>query len=152
MTDTLEPQQKPANGEHRLALLGVEYRFSGERASIAGKKGVIARRQRQLERNIALVKAQAEEIAAKEGKPELPAESPDKYTQDRIARTRRHIQGIDRQLEASDDPKEIKSLCDALARLEEIERILSGRPLPGSRRPGRDKPTKSTPASGPIED
>ena len=59
----------------------------------------------------------------------------DQYRLSRLARTRKQLAQVDRMLEAATDAREVKSLADALARLADMERILAGRPLPGSRRP-----------------
>ena len=55
----------------------------------------------------------------------------------RLARVRAQLTRIDDELEGCSfgDSKRIKDLTDAQLRLSEQERILAGRPLPGSRRP-----------------
>jgi hypothetical protein len=59
------------------------------------------------------------------------------YVSERLIRTRKHLEKLDRELEAADDPRAIKAISDAIARLAEVERILDNRPLPGSHSPTR---------------
>lgn len=79
----------------------------------------------------------------------LPA---DKYVEQRIARTRAQIEKLDTRLATCRDPKAIKFLADAIAKLAELERVLSGRPLPGQLRPSGPKPRKSGNLVQPLED
>jgi hypothetical protein len=72
------------------------------------------------------------------------------YLLDRIKRVRKQIDAmnsaLDNAIESPGDGRAIKAITDALAKLQETERILSGRPLPGNRRPGKE-PTMRAPAT-----
>jgi uncharacterized protein (DUF1501 family) len=57
------------------------------------------------------------------------------YTIRRLSRTRKQIAQVDAMLEREEEPRNVKALADALGRLTEIHRILSGQPLPGQLRP-----------------
>lgn len=74
------------------------------------------------------------------------------YRLERLIRTRKQLSQLDEQLEGETDPKAVKAICDAIARLAEVERILAGRPLPGSHRPS-NKPSKPKTGQdyGPVE-
>jgi hypothetical protein len=63
----------------------------------------------------------------------------DPYVTERLARVRRQLDRLDGLMAAEKDPQRIDRLASAQYRLAEQERILSGRPLPGSRRPARDR-------------
>jgi hypothetical protein len=75
----------------------------------------------------------------------------DHYRVKRLLRTRRQIDMLDKQLESTTDYKALKSIADAIARLSEIERLLAGRPLPGSNRPRSEKPRRSSLTPEPTE-
>jgi hypothetical protein len=51
--------------------------------------------------------------------------------------TRKQIKQLDAKLAACTIPKDLKAIADAIGRLSEIERQLSGRPMPGTLRPAR---------------
>ena len=53
----------------------------------------------------------------------------------RLVRVRAQLDRIDYMLITARDSKRIKELTDASTRLSEQERILAGRPLPGTKRP-----------------
>lgn len=121
---------------------GQKFRFTKESAAYYAK---IAN-ERRWERERARKAREAERIAREGADPVLV---PERIYQDkRIERVREHIKRLDRMLEDCIDPKEIKALADALAKFEEIERILSGRPMPGSLRPKAPKEPKTPPTSG----
>jgi hypothetical protein len=104
--------------------------FTSETAAIQGKRGAIIR------------------WTPKPTPPEpqsLSAIVPpiaDDYTARRIAVTRKQIRMMDDQLSTCSEPKDFKAICDALARLHEIERQLSGRPLPGTLKPSAPRPER----------
>lgn len=91
--------------------------------------------------------------------PAIPAEKPaepDKYHGLRLTRVRVQLNSLDSELEGEmrkqkPDARRIKELVDAQMRLSEQERILSGRPLPGSNRPRSDRPRRSPLAPEPVE-
>lgn len=59
------------------------------------------------------------------------------YLVKRLARVRNQIDMLSGMLESESDAQKIDRLASALARLSEIERQLSNRPLPGSYKPER---------------
>jgi hypothetical protein len=66
----------------------------------------------------------------------------------RLQRTRGHLDKLRDKLDAELAKKEapdwraLKAIADAIATLEDVERVLDGRPLPGALRPtGRQAPT-----------
>jgi hypothetical protein len=67
----------------------------------------------------------------------------DDFTARKIARVRDQIERVENLLTDAVEPQAVDRFAAALARLYEIERILSGRPLPGSRRPEKDKPART---------
>jgi len=64
----------------------------------------------------------------------IPASFPD-YTAKRLFRVRKQLDRLDEMMAEEDDPQRIDKLASAQARLAEQERLLAGRPLPGSHRP-----------------
>lgn len=80
---------------------------------------------------------------------------PEDYTEARLARVRAQLDLVDEQIEAAangKDAKRLKDLCDAQARLAEQERVLAGRPLPGSHRPSAPPRKRPAPGSfGPVD-
>ena len=67
-----------------------------------------------------------------------------------VARMR--LQGVDKALrdellKPSPEPQRVDKLAAAWQRLSEVERVLDGRPMPGSRRPER----QSTPRRAKVE-
>ena len=57
----------------------------------------------------------------------------------RLGRVRDQLEKLDRMIADEEDPQRLDRLASAQARLSEQERILDGRPLPGSRRPREDR-------------
>jgi hypothetical protein len=53
----------------------------------------------------------------------------------RLVRVREQLEKLDRMIADEEDPQKLDRLASAQSRLSEQERILDGRPLPGSRRP-----------------
>ena len=88
-------------------------------------KGAYKKRIRELEA------VNAELRRALEAKPV----SPDDYLSERIANTRAHIVRLDKLMLSEVDPQKLQWLATTLAKLSEVERILSGRPNPGHLRP-----------------
>lgn len=54
---------------------------------------------------------------------------------DQLKRTRAQLVKLHQRLDKEEDANKIDRLCSAIAKLSELERVLSGRPLPGSHRP-----------------
>ena len=80
----------------------------------------------------------------------VPADYPehvpasDDYPAVVLARTRTQLDLVGQQITTElerekPDSRRLRDLTDAQTRLSEQERILAGRPLPGSRRPGQDR-------------
>jgi hypothetical protein len=109
------------------------WQFNAESSRKAAQLAVAARREK------------AERIRNEPPKPPTPSvetvkpESIDDFTTRRLTRVREQLERLDRMAAEEDDPKRIKELADATTRLSEQERILDGRPMPGSRRPPTDK-------------
>ncbi len=62
----------------------------------------------------------------------------DDFASRRLMRVREQLQRLDDLAALAVEPKALKELADATTRLAEQERILAGRPLPGSRRPSAE--------------
>jgi len=105
--------------------------FTSQNAATHGRNGGIARARNYEARQ------QAEHT--QDNTPLEPAG----FVASQLTRTRKQIEQLNEQFESSTDPKELKALADALARLAEIERILDGRPLPGSRKPS-NRPARNS--------
>ena len=75
--------------------------------------------------------ANADLLARLEAKPV----SHDDYLGERILSTRAHIARLDKLMMTERDPQKLQWLATTLAKLSEVERILSGRPNPGHLRP-----------------
>jgi hypothetical protein len=65
-------------------------------------------------------------------------EPSDDFAGRRLKRVRDQLDRLDGIAAEETDPKRIKELADATTRLSEQERVLAGRPLPGSRRPAAE--------------
>ena len=102
--------------------------FTKESAASYGKKGALAR------------------WAPKPPPPEPPPVAelvPEpNYNLKRLSRVRKQIDQLSTMLEEESEPQSIDRLASAISRLSEIERQLSGRPLPGTLQPGREKPAR----------
>jgi hypothetical protein len=57
------------------------------------------------------------------------------YLQTRLSRVRRMLDRIDECIESESDPMRLDKLTSAQSKLAEQERVLAGRPLPGTKRP-----------------
>lgn len=87
-----------------------------------------------------------------------PAPRDDEFSARKLARVREQIERLDAMLLEATEPQAVDRLASALSRLYEIERLLAGRPLPGSlkppsvraRAPSGPAPTYSVPACGPA--
>jgi hypothetical protein len=67
---------------------------------------------------------------------------PDQYVAVQLTRARTHISRINSMLDRETDAQTLERLSRALGVLSERERVLAGRPLPGSRRPAKESPTR----------
>lgn len=111
--------------------------FTAETAAIAGQKGAIARWTKPRPEPIPAISPQIAEPAA---------------TDRRLARVRAQLDLVDTRIEeqarkSTVDGQVLNWLCSAQERLSEQERILAGRPLPGSRRPTPEKPAGRNPGA-----
>lgn len=118
--------------------------FNRKMAKAAAIKSVAARELKELEAT------QAKAIVA-QLKAAAIVEPDDQYRLFRLSRTRTQLLELDEQLSACRDPKLLKSLADAIARLCDVEQRLAMRPLPGSRRPGRESTSKAPSTFEPSE-
>ena len=64
------------------------------------------------------------------------------YVGERLKRVRSHIERLDSLIDEEDDPQALDRLASAAAKLSELERQLSGRPLPVLLRPKAEKERK----------
>lgn len=125
-----EPPQKP---ERRYFISKENARALREKSIEAQKRNKLALEQRlQMAESQALIAQPL--IAAAVARTVQDSTS---YVSERLTRTREHLKRLDAELEAAEDPRAVKAICDAMARLAEIERILDGRPLPGSHSPSK---------------
>ena len=115
--------------------------FTSELAKLYRAKSLASyRRNRELEKQRAEREAQAAFIPAQpEPLAQQPPLQPDDFCAKRIKRVRRQLAMLDRLIDAEQDPQRLDRLACAQYRLSEMERILSGRPLPGSQRPRQAK-------------
>lgn len=74
---------------------------------------------------------------------------PDDYIATKLVRVRQHLARMDDLLESERDPHAIDRLASAMSKLSEIERILAGRPLPGSRKPSAE-PRRRVASTEPV--
>ena len=63
----------------------------------------------------------------------------DEFQARRLKRVREQLDRVDDLMISEDDPKRLKELADASARLSDQEFKLAGRPSPGSRRPAQER-------------
>lgn len=73
------------------------------------------------------------------------------YTTKRLARVRLQLDRLDNMLLTERDPQRLDRIASAQARISEQERILSGRPMPGSLRPRSERQSKRV-AAEPLQD
>lgn len=128
--------------------------ITAENAKRLQSLGAAARMRKSAERAAMVAKANADMelvrplmVRAVELTTEFAAQPELEYRLERLKRTREQLAKLDTLLDEAEDWKAAKAICEAIARLSVIEGNLAGRPLPGSRRPGREKPTRG-PATG----
>jgi hypothetical protein len=66
----------------------------------------------------------------------------DPYVAARLMRVREQLNRFDSMMAKETDPQRLDRLASAQSRLSEQERILAGRPLPGSKRPLAEAPRR----------
>lgn len=131
-----------------MAISGVAKRVANYAEAKAKARAYDAMIQRQL--------VQAQEPETSPAMHDDAADGPTKgYLGERLLRVRKQIASLERRIEdlLEGDPSEnasaIDRLCAAKAKLSEEERILAGRPLPGSHRPrqtsGPRRPSSADP-------
>jgi len=76
--------------------------------------------------------------------------SADEWARERLACVRRQLRKADSLFERTTDAHDLGRLVSAICRLSEVERKLAGRPLPGSRRPGRERARPAMPIAEPL--
>lgn len=87
-------------------------------------------------------------IEADAAKEALAAYSAVDYRGERLVRVRKQLNNIDKSIDVAilkGDAKQIKELADAQMRLNEQERQLANRPMPGTERPSNRKQKSSDP-------
>lgn len=72
------------------------------------------------------------------------------YVTQRLSRVRAQLDKLDEMIANETDAQTLDRLASAQARLSVQEFALSGRPMPGSRRPGREKPTRGPVTGGSL--
>ena len=97
--------------------------FTRETAAIAGQLGAKARWSKP--------KAESNDDPPPPS-PAIVPKTTDSFTADRLLRVRKQLDRIDQLASKETEPKLLKEYAEACARLSEQERILAGRPLPGS--------------------
>lgn len=81
---------------------------------------------------------------------------PDAYSTVRLARVRGQLASLDKRIESmilegsDENAAALARLCDSQAKLAEQERILAGRPLPGSHRPRQSSGPRRPSAADPL--
>lgn len=120
--------------------------FDSASARAATLKGHAQRREREAQakaehdRLLALVKEQEQLKLEESAKSELERMTPDdRYRLERLSKVRKQIRFVDSLLESSIDADQISKLATASAKLAEQERLLAGRPTPGSNKPKSSK-------------
>lgn len=119
--------------------------FTAANARAMGARGIEARRRNLAQRAAALLHPP----------PPLAPPPIDPYVVKRLARVRHQLDDIDTAIarESGSPEPDGRRLCwlaQAQERLAEQERVLAGRPLPGSRRPTSDKPPPAPMTAEPI--
>lgn len=87
--------------------------------------------------------------------PQTPPQTPQStrdFLAERLIRVRGLIVRVNELFNAEDDAHKLDRMASALARLSELERVLDGRPLPGSFRPARIKARPTLAPAMPLDD
>lgn len=72
----------------------------------------------------------------------IAAENATPHEKRRLLRVREQLDRLDQMMMTENDPQRLDRIASAQSKLAEQERILDGRPLPGSRRPRETKPVR----------
>ena len=105
----------------------------------AAKSLVVRRRRKELNK---IAADQAEQAALQTLTLRLTDPLRDQFTVARLVRVRKQLTRLDAMMERERDARNLDRLASAQSRLAEQERLLSGRPLPGQRRPAPDRPVR----------
>ena len=97
-------------------------------------RSVQTRRQRAIERKAARKQLMYSPVLMQDNAPA--------YVSSQVARVRVQIERLAALLDKAQDPLDIDRLARALSVLRKDERVLDGRPEPGSRRPGKERNTQ----------
>jgi len=100
--------------------------FTQQTAAEMARRSQAARKQRELDRKAELNRGSA-----------ITSADDAQYRQFRLTRTREQLLQLDRDLEAAKDERGKKAICDAIARLSEVEQKLAMRPGPGNVQPSK---------------
>jgi hypothetical protein len=116
-------------------------------------KSVEARRARKLADAERILTAKAMIEVASRQIVEAQAPAAEDYVARRLARVRAQLDSLDERLAVAIAAKELdgrllSDIAAAQARLATQEQQLAGRPLPGSRRPGKDRGARGGAAGG----
>lgn len=95
----------------------------------------MAARSHDSRRKRAEARQAARELAASIPQTTSQQDASDEFITKRLARVRKQLDRLDGMIEKEIDPMKLDRLASAQARLSEQERILAGRPMPGSFRP-----------------
>lgn len=113
--------------------------FSPANAREMAARSHAARKKRTIERDA------AQNLAEPVSQTIADQPKPDEFIARRLARVRKQLRRIDDLLDTETDPAKLDKLASASSRLAEQERVLSDRPLPGSRRPPTPKDRQLVP-------
>ena len=126
--------------------------ITSETARQMGAKGAEARRRKKAEREIDLRALRAAVAARNELLERSPAVSSTALEEEHADSRARKVQRLETQLDRLDDmldkeedPTKLDRLASARSRIFEMWRVLANIPLPGSKRPARDKPAARPP-------
>lgn len=115
--------------------------FTPETAADMAKRSWESRRLAEAER----LKAEQEAAANPQPAPETLD-----FAKQRLIRVRTQLDRLDAMAAEELDTKRLKELADATSRLQEQERQLAGRPLPGTLKPSQAKQRRPEPMPEPT--
>ncbi len=130
-----------ANPEPKAPFGGRRFSFTPEQARAARAKRTELIRAKAIENQPTLEQNPTAQS---------PAEQTGAYLSEQLARVRKHLDRVDAQMEKAKDPLDVERLARARNTLAEQERILAGRPLPGSHRPTAPRGRGSAASVEPI--
>ncbi len=117
--------------------------FTPEIARINAAKGVAQRKLNRDNREKLIKQLLDRPLAPELPQPKPPVEPVTEYASRRLNRVRGQIERLNERIDdlLNDDEVDagaIDRLANALSRLQDMERIMDGRPLPGSKRPASE--------------